>query len=44
LLLTGKWHRYGVTVKYADYLADASTPLAIARDTTKFWAQLEYTW
>lgn len=44
LLLTGKWHRYGVTLKYADYRADASTPLAIARDTTKFWAQLEYIW
>ncbi len=44
LLLTGKWHHYGVTIKYADYLADAATPLAIARDTTKFWAQLEYIW
>jgi hypothetical protein len=44
LLLTGKWHHYIGTLKYADYLADASTPLTIARDTTKFWAQLEFVW
>jgi hypothetical protein len=43
-LLTGKWRRYTGTLKYADYQAAASTPVAIARDTTKFWAQVEYVW
>jgi hypothetical protein len=42
--LTGKWRRYAVLLKYADYVAAAATPIAIARDTTKFWAQLEYIW
>jgi hypothetical protein len=29
-------------LKYGDYQAAASTPLTIARDTSKLWAQLEY--
>jgi len=42
--LTGKWHHYAALLQYASYNAAVSTPVAIARSTTKFWAQLEYIW
>ncbi|HEY4215442.1 MAG TPA: hypothetical protein VGM84_28480 [Steroidobacteraceae bacterium] len=42
--LTGKWHRYIALLKYANYTAASTTPVAIARNTSKFWAQLEYVW
>ena len=40
LQLQGKYRRFTGTLKYADYDAAASTPLAV-RDTRKFWAQLD---
>jgi hypothetical protein len=43
LQLQGKFRRFTGTLKYADYNAAASTPLAV-RDTSKFWAQLDFTW
>ncbi|MEO6079031.1 MAG: hypothetical protein ABIQ86_04535 [Steroidobacteraceae bacterium] len=43
LQLQGKYHRFTGTLKYADYNASATTPLAV-RDTSKFWAQLDFTW
>jgi hypothetical protein len=43
-LLTGKWHHYTALLKYASYVAAATTPAAIARNTNKLWAQLEYIW
>jgi hypothetical protein len=43
-LLTGKWHHYTALLKYASYMAAATTPAAIARNTNKLWAQLEYIW
>ena len=42
LSLAAKYKRFTTTLKYADYQADAMTPLAVARDTEKFWAQLEF--
>jgi hypothetical protein len=42
--LSAKWHRYIGLLKYANYMAAGATPAAIARDTTKLWAQLEYIW
>ena len=42
LQLSAKYQRVTVLLKYGDYNAAASTPLAIARDTSKMWAQLEY--
>lgn len=42
LSLAAKYHRFTGTLKYADYKADATTPVAVGRDTKKFWAQLEY--
>jgi hypothetical protein len=44
LQLSGTWHHYTGLLKYADYLAAGTTPAAIARDTTKFWAELDYIW
>lgn len=41
--LQGKYRRFTGTLKYADYNAAASTPLAV-RDTTKFWAQIDFVW
>jgi hypothetical protein len=43
LQLQGKFRRFTGTLKYADYNAAATTPLAV-RDTSKFWAQLDFTW
>ena len=43
-VVTGKWHRYIALLKYASYMADTATPAAIARNTSKLWAQLEYIW
>ncbi len=43
-VLSAKWHRFAGLLKYADYSAAAATPAAIARDTRKFWAQLEFVW
>jgi hypothetical protein len=42
--LSAKWHHYAALLKYANYMAASTTPVAIARDTSKFWAQLEYVW
>lgn len=42
--LSGTWHRYTGLLKYADYVAASATPVAIARDTTKLWAELDYSW
>jgi len=44
LAVSGRWHRFSGLLKYAEYSAAGTTPLAIARDTRKFWAQLEYLW
>ena len=41
-VVSGKWHHYVALLKYADYSAASTTPVAIARDTRKFWAQIEY--
>lgn len=43
-VVTGKWRRYAALLKYANYTADTATPAAIARNTSKLWAQLEYIW
>lgn len=43
-VLTGKWHHYAALLKYASYMAATTTPAAIARNTSKLWAQLEYIW
>ncbi len=43
LQLSAKLRRFTGTVKYADYTAAATTPLAV-RDTRKLWAQLDYVW
>jgi hypothetical protein len=40
--LAGKFHRTTTTIKYASYRADATTPTTVARDTDKFWLQLDY--
>jgi hypothetical protein len=42
--LTGKWRHYAALLQYANYTAASTTPIAIARNTSKFWAQLEYVW
>jgi hypothetical protein len=39
LQLRAEWKRLRVGLKYADYAADA-----FATDTTKYWAEVEYTW
>lgn len=44
LMLSAKWRHFGGLLKYADYSADSTTPVAIARDTRKLWAQIEYIW
>ena len=41
--LQGKYHRFTGTLKYADYNAASSTPLAV-RDTRKLWAQIDFVW
>jgi len=41
--LQGKYRRFTGTLKYADYKAAASTPLAV-RDTRKLWAQIDFVW
>lgn len=43
-VVTGKWRHYGALLQYSSYMADTATPAAIARSTSKFWAQLEYIW
>jgi alginate export protein len=43
-VVSGKWQHYGALVKYANYAVADTTPISIARNTTKFWAQLEYIW
>jgi hypothetical protein len=44
LALNAKWHHYAALLQYANYTAARSTPTTVARDTSKFWAQLEYLW
>jgi hypothetical protein len=43
LQLSGKYQRFTGTLKFADYSAAATTPLAV-RDTRKLWAQLDFVW
>jgi hypothetical protein len=43
LQLQTKYRRFTGTLKYADYNAAATTPAAV-RDTSKFWAQLDFIW
>ena len=43
LQLQAKYHRFTGTLKYADYNAAATTPTT-QRDTTKFWAQVDFVW
>jgi hypothetical protein len=43
LQLQARYRRFTGTLKYADYEAATSTPAAV-RDTSKFWAQLDFTW
>ena len=43
-VLSGKWHHFVGLLKYADYNAGATTPIAVARETRKAWAQLEFVW
>ena len=42
LSVAAKYQRFTGTVKYGDYNAAATTPIAIARDTKKFWLQLDF--
>jgi hypothetical protein len=42
--VSAKWARWVGSLIYADYSAAASTPIAIARDTKKLFAQLEFIW
>jgi hypothetical protein len=42
--LSGKWHHYAALLQYSNYTAASATPVAIARNTSKLWAQLEYLW
>jgi len=44
MVASGKWHHFAGLLKYADYSAASTTPIAIGRNTRKFWAQLEYLW
>ncbi len=44
LALSAKWHHYAAMLKYANYTAADTTPVSIARNTSKLWAQLEYVW
>jgi hypothetical protein len=41
--LQGKYHRFTGTLKYADYNAHTTTPIAV-RDTSKLWAQVDFVW
>ncbi|MEO8316021.1 MAG: hypothetical protein ABI645_14660 [Pseudomonadota bacterium] len=43
LQLQAKYHRFTGTLKYADYNAAATTPIAV-RDTSKLWVQLDFIW
>jgi hypothetical protein len=43
-VVTGKWRHYAALLKYSSYTAATTTPAAIARNTSKLWAQLEYIW
>ena len=40
--LAAKYQRFTTTVKYADYKAALATPTTVARDTKKFWLQLDF--
>jgi hypothetical protein len=43
LQLQARYHRFTGMLKYAQYRAASTTPLAV-RDTAKLWAQLEFAW
>jgi hypothetical protein len=43
LQLQGKYRRYTGTLKYARFDADGGAPASL-RDTSKVWAQLDFTW
>ncbi len=43
LQVQARWGRVTGTLKYADYSAAVTTPLAV-RDTTKLWAQIDFVW
>ena len=42
LQCSAKFHRYTGLIKYGKYQSAASTPITVARDTRKYWVQLEY--
>lgn len=42
--LAAKKGRFTGTLKYGDYKADTTTPTTVARDTSKFWAQIDFVW
>jgi hypothetical protein len=42
--ISAKWQHLTTSVLYADYSASGETPIAIARDTHKFWVQTEFVW
>jgi len=43
-LLTAKHQRYLLLLEWGDYRQGAATPATIARNTRKFWAELDYLW
>jgi hypothetical protein len=43
-MLTAKHQRYQLLLEWGDYRSGATTPAAIARDTRKFWTELDYVW
>jgi hypothetical protein len=42
LSVAAKYQRLTGTIKYGDYSAAAAMPIAVARDTRKFWLQLDF--
>jgi hypothetical protein len=43
-MLTAKHQRYQLLLEWGDYRSGARTPISVARDTTKFWTELDYIW
>jgi len=43
LQLQARYRRFTGVLKYADYAAAATTPVAV-RDTTKLWLQVDFIW
>jgi hypothetical protein len=42
--LNAKWHHYTALLQYANYTAAHTTPITVARNTSRFWVQFEYLW